>query len=316
MSAPIAVTAAPGALRPRFQGILWGELFNMAQQWITWVGVVIAIMPAVVYTLSLYTVQGLKADILTDPYQYLYIEMGRELAIIRVFIGFLLMVITILAVGLDYQQGTIRIVLARGVGRLQLLMAKLLAIVALALAVFVVYCALILLLNYVVLGQIAGSFHIFAVLDARFWHDTFVYLLTVLVSMGVTILMALAVTVLGRSLAFGMGVGLLFFPADNIGTVVMAQIYGFTHHDFWLKVPAYLLGPNLNAMPSLLVPPITVTVPGKAGALHMITQYAPSLGVAPSGAYDGTHALVVALVYALVFVLVAGVLIWRRDVME
>jgi ABC-2 type transport system permease protein len=46
-----------------------------------------------------------------------------------------------------------------------------------------------------------------------------VYVLTIATNMGVTILLAAAVSVLGRSLAFGLSAALVWFPVDNIGTV-------------------------------------------------------------------------------------------------
>ena len=52
----------------------------------------------------------------------------------RVFTSFFLLILTARVVGLEYQLGNIRVLLACGIGRLQLLFAKLLAVVVIALS--------------------------------------------------------------------------------------------------------------------------------------------------------------------------------------
>jgi hypothetical protein len=120
-------------------------------------------------------------------------------------------------------------------------------------------------------------------------------------SMGVTILLAMAVSVVGRSLSFGLGAALAWFPADNIGIVLFVLGYRVTHNDFWQNVTAYFLGPNLNVMPTVLLP---------------ANIQANSIGITPLVNVDGTHAVLVTLVYAVIFAVVAIVLTWRRDVKE
>jgi ABC-2 type transport system permease protein len=117
--------------------------------------------------------------------------------------------------------------------------------------------------------------------------------------MGVTMLLAVATTVLGRSLAVGLGVALVFFPADNIGTEVLFLLNRLTGSDFWLKLSAYLLGPNLNVMPGKTV-------------LNPVS----TIGTEPLVAVDGGHTLLIALIYAIIFAAIALFLTWRRDVQE
>ena len=74
-----------------------------------------------------------------------------------------------------------------------------------------------------------------------------------------------------------------------------------THSDFWKNISAYLLGPNFNVMPTVLIP----------------AQFkANSIGIPPLVDVDGTHTLLVTLGYAIIFAVVAVVLTWRRDVKE
>ena len=168
--------------------------------------------------------------------------------------------LTARAIGLDYQQGTIRIILARGVERTQLLGAKLFTVATASLVTLVALLVYLALLGTVFVGLTAGNLNALSMLSSSFWPDTWTYVLTILVSMAATLMMATAASVIGKSLSFGLSVGLLFFPADNIGATVSAILYSLTNNDFWLKISAYLLGPNLNVLPSVLLPLATRTV--------------------------------------------------------
>ena len=114
-------------------------------------------------------------------------------------------------------------------------------------------------------------------------------------------LMATAVSVLGRSLTFGLSLALAWFAVDNIGTIFLYLAYRLTHSDFWLNVTAYLLGPILNIMPKALITSKTEIT---------------TIGAQPYVTVDGAHTLWVTLVYAVIFAVVAIVLTWRRDVKE
>ncbi|GAC1613857.1 MAG: hypothetical protein NVS4B7_05560 [Ktedonobacteraceae bacterium] len=284
---------------PSFLGMLRGELFKISRQWTTWIMTVMLIgIIALPYIITL-TVPNAKDAINSTPLQFLTIRTQSNLAVLRAFSGFFLIILTARVIGLEYQLGTIRVILARGVGRLQLLLVKLITIVLVALVILVAGLLLNLALLYSLVFLLAGNVNAFNALTAAFWSDTWFYILTVMISMGVTILLTTAVTVLGRSLAFGLSVGLSWFAADNLGTVFMLLANRLTHNDFWLNVTAYFLGPNLNQMPTAL-----------------ISKQTFSIGAPPLVDVDGPHTLLVALVYALIFAVVAVVLTWRRDVKE
>jgi ABC-2 type transport system permease protein len=130
------------------------------------------------------------------------------------------------------------------------------------------------------------------------------------VNMGVTILLATAAAVVGRSVTFGLSAALVFFPIDNIAAVVMTLAFRITHNDFWLSATAYFLGPNLNIM----APALTSNRVESIGStpLYFVEQAGQAHGIL----VDGTHTLVVALVYAVIFAVTAIVLTWKRDVKE
>lgn len=297
---PILIpTAALHDATPSFFGIVGGELFKISRQWATWIMLVLLIgIISLPYLLTL-SLPNAKDNLLNGPVPFFYNRMEGALDILRAFIGIFLLVLTARLIGMEYQFGTIRILLARGVSRVQLLSAKLLTVSIIALLVL----ALGLILNAVffvlMVLLLTGNLDSLKALDASFWSDTRTFLMTVLISMGVTILLATAVSVLGRSLAVALSISLAWFPADNFATIFMLLANRLTHNDFWLNVTAYLLGPNLNVMPATFLQGRVVT-----------------LGTQPFVQVDTTHTLVVALVYAVIFAVVAFVLMWRRDVKE
>jgi ABC-2 type transport system permease protein len=127
-----------------------------------------------------------------------------------------------------------------------------------------------------------------------------VVLILAALSIGIAILLGSAAAIVGRSLAFGIGVAMSFFPADNLGTVILMLLQRITKQDLFANVTAYLLGPNLNVLPTLLDPSL---------------QLRPSLGT-PLVTVTAQHAELVIAVYAAVFAVGALVLVSRRDVLE
>ena len=193
---------------------------------------------------------------------------------------------------------------------MQLLFAKLLAIALIALGLLVFGLLLNYLLTVILVIGLTGNLDSFNALNSVFWSDARIYVLSIMLNMGVTILLATAAAVVGRSVTFGLSAALIFFPIDNIATIIMTLAYRITQNDFWLSTTAYFLGPNLNAMGSVLTN-------GRAESIGSAPLYAvdPS-GVAHGIQVDGTHTMVVALVYAAIFAITAIVLTWKRDVKE
>ncbi len=299
LTAPRAVGAV--RIRPSFFGMVRGELFKISRSWITWIlAVLLCGVITMPYLVSL-TLQG--AQLKEAPLFFLYRHAESGLAVVRVFGGAFMILVTARVFGIEYGYGTIRILLARGVGRLRLLGAKLLAVAVVA----VVMLALALLLNValmdlVVLG-LAGNLDPLKAITPQFWSDMRLYTLTVVISTVVVTLLAVGVTVVSRSLTVGLSVGMCWFLADNILSEILTFVSLLTHQDLWKNITAYLLGPNLNVMAQELVP-------------GFFGQPALTIGTRPAVSVDGTHTLVVTLVYGLVFLGATIVLLWRRDVTE
>jgi ABC-2 type transport system permease protein len=296
--------------KPSFFGTVRGEFFKIARQWTNWIMLVLLLGAIVLPFVIEMTAPHVKINIQTNPLHFYYNLLSITLSILRVFTGIFLLILTARTIGLEYQLGTIRILLSRGVGRLQLLFAKLLAVALIALGLLVFGLLLNYLLTVILVLGLTGNLDSFNALNSVFWSDARIYVLSIMVNMGVTILLATAAAVVGRSVTFGLSVALVFFPIDNIATLMMTLAYRITQNDFWLNTTAYFLGPNLNAMGSVLTS-------GRAESIGSTPLY----GVDPSGVahgiqVDGTHTVMVALIYAAIFAITAIVLTWKRDVKE
>ena len=295
--------------KPSFFGVVRGEFFKIARQWTNWIMLVLLLGVIVLPYIVQMTAPHAETNIQTNPLHFYYIRLSIGLSVLRVFTGIFLLILAARTVGLEYQLGTIRVLLSRGVGRLQLLFAKLLAVGVIALGLLVFGLLLDYLLTVILVAELTGNLNSFSALNAVFWSDARIFVLSIMLNMGVTILLATAAAVVGRSVTFGLSAALIFFPIDNIATIVMTLAYRITQNDFWLSSTAYLLGPNLNAM----APALTN---GRAESIGAIPLYGVIAGQAHGIQVDGTHTVVVALVYAAIFAITAIVLTWKRDVKE
>ena len=288
-----------------FWGVLRGEFFKVSRQISTWImGALLLGLIVFPYVVSLIGPgPTLKGALKEQPLPLLYSFMGTNFLVLRAFSGFFLIVLTSRLIGMEYSGGTIRVVLARGIGRVQLVLAKLLTVGAIAAAILVIGIALDALLTVLDVGIIAGNLDAFKSLNATFWSDTRLYIATIAISMVATILMAAAVTVVGRSLAFGLSVALSWFPADNIGTIFFILGYRVTGSTFWTLATGDLLGPNLNAMASGVLSPAS----SKAFQVHTFTPLVP---------VTGGHTILVTAIYCVIFAAVAIALTAMRDVHE
>ena len=301
--------------KPSFVGMTRGEIFKLLHFKLTWILLFLLLgiicLPYIGIALTPQT-----ANMLTfDPYAFLYQQMNGVLSVLRVFSGIVLIMLTARVMGLDYQYGTVRVLLSRGVGRMQLLSAKLAAMFLIASVILVSGLVVNYVLSLLLISSLPGGQSALNGLDSAFWIDTRIYIFTVALSMLATILMVTAAAVLGKSYAAGLAIGLGFFAVDNIGVGLLFLINQLTQNSFWLKLTTWLLGPNLNAMPTQLLAGHTITINRPYGP-PKVTLQAFSFGATPLDPVDGGHTLMVAALYIVFFLAVAYVLMARRDVQE
>jgi len=291
--------------KPSFWGLLRCELYKALRLRAMIIGAPLAFVPTALLIVYLFTSTIIHDNITHgNPGPFFEQVFSEVLTPLRVFTGMFLIVLTVYIFGQEYQNGTIRVILARGVGRMQFALTKLLAVIGIALGTLAIYLAIAFTMTYLAIISVNGGAQALRQLPATFGHDMLLYVASILISVEATILMAMAATIYGRSLAFGMGVALIYFPADNVAVRVFDIFARATHNPFWDHLTAYLLGPTLNAMPVELLT-------GEQTQSSILT-----VGDVPRVLYDGTHAVLVALIYSLAFAAISFVLMRLRDVHE
>lgn len=303
ITAPTSATQQLHTARPSFVGIVRGELFKVSRQISTWILGVLLLGAIGLPYLVLLASGRIKTEVKNDPMSALYSILGVDMMVLKVFGGALLIIVTARLIGMEYSSGTIRVILSRGVGRLQLLFGKLTAVAIIALGIVVATVLLDFLLAITLLLLSTGNLDLLKSATSAYWSDSFTYLVLALVSLGVTILMATAVTVVGHSLAFGVSVAMLWYPAETISILFLFLGYRLTNNDFWRLISGDFLGLNLNAMAGAILPP-------RAALAANINFQTPIVPV------TGGHTLLVTAIYAAIFAVVAIVLTARRDVKE
>lgn len=297
-----ATTAVPRMLptplsltpRPSFRGMVRAELRKLRRQRANWVllGLFVLLFAGVIVTEGFSTqARTLPPGRLLRLMTAVYIESTASV------VGVFLLIGAAHLVGMEYSAGTIRVLLSRGIGRLALLGAKLVALVlsglVLSLACVAVSAAGLLAL---VTGWHGGPAWLAGASSAD-WLGAGAGVLTLLASIAACTLLPVAAAVLGRSTAIAVGVAFFFFPADDIANVVLNLVAPAIHQSWPMHVSEYLLGVNLNALPGQAI-----------GVDAAIAGPVPALSI--------PHILAVTACWCAAFAAVAIGLVLRRDVTE
>jgi ABC-2 type transport system permease protein len=287
--------------RPSFSGAVRGEAIKVSRQLSFWLMLAAGFVLVGITVAAFSTIGNLPDTARTDPSGFARQMFDVYGTIFQIGSGIVLLIVGSRLIAMEYSSGTVRIAYARGVGRLQLLLAKmvLLAIIGVGLLVgwLLVVGSIVAALYANWTGGLAGLDK----LDTGLQQDFGYWLLAQGISMGVVILLAAAMAGLGRSLAFAMAASLAFFPVDNFLVGIMALTARATRHDSpWRNITEYLLGPNLNSLVKLIEP----------------DHGSPIAFAPPLNPIDGRHALLVIGAWALFFAVVAIGRAVRPDVLE
>jgi ABC-2 type transport system permease protein len=287
--------------RPSFFGAVRGEAIKVSRQLSFWLMLVAGFVLVGITVAAFSTIGNLPDTARTDPSGFARQMFDVYGTIFQIGSGIVLLIVGSRLIAMEYSSGTVRIAYARGVGRLQLLLAKmvLLAIIGVGLLVgwLLVVGSIVAALYANWTGGLAGLDK----LDTGLQQDFGYWLLAQGISMGVVILLAAAMAGLGRSLAFAMAASLAFFPVDNFLVGIMALTARATGHDSpWRNITEYLLGPNLNSLVKLIEP----------------DHGSPIAFAPPLNPIDGHHALLVIGAWAVLFAVIAIGRAVRPDVLE
>jgi ABC-type transport system involved in multi-copper enzyme maturation permease subunit len=288
-------------MRPSFFGTVRGEAIKVSRQLSFWLMLAGAFVLLGITVVGITTAGNIQDLAKADPNAFAFQMQNLYGTIFQIGSGILLLLIGSRLIAMEYSAGTVRIAYARGVGRLHLLLAKIVLLAVIAIVLLVGYLLVVGAITAALYASWTGGLAGLDKLSAAFWEDFRYWLLVQGMSMGVVILLAAAAAGLGRALAFAMAASLAFFPVDNFMVGIMALTARATRHDSpWRNITEYLLGPNLNVVLNLIEPDH-----------QSLTAFAP-----PLNSVDGTHALIVIGVWAAVFLTIAVVRTVRPDVLE
>jgi ABC-2 type transport system permease protein len=287
--------------RPSFFGAVRGEVLKVSRQLSFWLMLAGSFVLLAIITLAITSASNIQDQLKTDPTGWAFGARDVFGTIFQIGSGIFLLIIGSRLFAMEYSSGTIRIIYARGTGRLRLLLAKVLTLAIIGILLLAGYLVvaggILALLVNAWTGSLAPVQH----LPNEFWQDLGIWALVQGMSMAVAILLAAAAAGIGRSLAFAMAASLAFFPVDNFTVILEALGSRITKQAHpWLTISQYQLGPNLNSVLGLIEP----------------GHHARSAFASPLTPVDGTHALVVIGVFALAFAVIAAVRTVRPDVLE
>jgi len=215
-------------------------------------------------------------------------SLRTALGIVQTLALILMAILTASTIGIDYGAGTLRSVLAQGTGRWTYLTAKLITLALLA-AVGLAVSLGTVALSSVVAGDLAGGAPPAAGVSAATWSDAGVALWKAWLSILPYIALAAFVTVLARSSAAGMAIGLGYYFAEQLVIALFSGLFSW-----FQNVADFLLVRNISAWT------------GGTGA--------GGGGFGGGPLPDQTHAMVVLMVYTLALGTIAFWLFERRDV--
>lgn len=278
-----------------------GETVKVSRQLSFWLMLLGALVLLAIITLAITSAPSIKDQLKVDPSGWAYNARDIFGTIFQIGSGIFLLIVGSRLFGMEYSSGTIRVVLARGTGRLSFVLAKMLTLAVIGVCLLAGYAILAGAVIALLVDTWTGSLASLQNLPQQFWQDLGFWALVQGMSMGIVILMAAAAAGIGRSLAFAMAASLAFFPVDNFAVILLRLGSLITHQDHpWLDITKYELGPNLNIVLNLIEP----------------GHHARAAFAAPLMPIDGTHALLVIGAFALAFAVIAIGRAVRPDVLE
>jgi ABC-type transport system involved in multi-copper enzyme maturation permease subunit len=216
------------------------------------------------------------------------------------YFGVLLFVVLAGAlIGSEYSYSTLRLSLARGVGRGRLLAAQVVALALMALGL----TALMLIVSGLVglLGTAMGLSQATTPISAALVGELIAYWLALALNIFAYALIALWIGTLSRSVAGAIAGPLVFIVVEVVAADILTAIAAVSERDTVLnmiaQIPQYLLGVNVGAL---------ITLAGDG-------PYALTSGQAQ---VSGLHALIDCGVYCALFVGISYLALAHRDIVE
>ena len=249
--APPAPEAAPA--RAGLGPAVFAELSKLRRQRPTWLlaGIVYLLLGLVLFAFAQDPL--VASDVGHRPLAALEQMLPAIQFVFTAGVGLVMLTTGSRLVGIEYSLGTIRIILGRGAGRAQLVLAKLLATLLVGSTLLVGYCLLASVGLTLVTLHLTGSLTPMARLPAAGWRDLGLGVASCAISAAACAAVGVGLAAATRSLTAGMVLSILFFPLDNAMALAFRGLFQLDKLHLWQVLSAALLGPTLNRLPQALV---------------------------------------------------------------
>ena len=307
-----------GTSRPiSFAGMLRGEWLKYSRMQIMWWfsgGIaVLTLLRGLVLAPEAYFFHDAAsrapgASVPTSP-ALAYFIMQQAIAIVHDLSGFFIILVAVFMISREYQLGTIRVLLARGAGRLRLLGAKFLVLLLIGVASLVPFTMLITIMVVVASSTGLGNLDLLTNVPSYYWEDVGRFFLSILINLVVTALLATTLAVVGRTLAFGLSTALAYFFVENIVASILTGITSTTNNPLWYNISTFLLGVNLSQLGTALLP-------ARNTVALISTGSGGSAFISGTVTIDAAHALIVIALYTAGLAALTITILLRRDVTQ
>src|ERR1700687_2883568 len=125
--------------RPRFLGIVKGETLKVSRQLSFWLMLAGSFVLLAIIALAITSASNIQDQLKTDPTGWAYGARDVFGTIFQIGSGIFLLIVGSRLFAMEYSSGTIRIIYARGCGRLRLLLAKMLTLAIVGVALLAGY---------------------------------------------------------------------------------------------------------------------------------------------------------------------------------
>jgi ABC-type transport system involved in multi-copper enzyme maturation permease subunit len=249
---PLPALSGTRPARPTFNGALRGELYKVRRNRPTVVMTALALVFLTLIMLLFATLSQYHLSLTQHPVTAFYSILHPLELFFTAGAGIVMLLTGSRLLGMEYDLGTVRVLFSRGTGRQQLLAAKITALSIYALLLLVGIVALSALGTVVVVEHQTGSLSALQGLPIAAWENVGLAILSCAVSEFSCLLLSVALAALLRSVTAAMLLAMLFFPIDNTLSTALNQLTVITKSNVWKDVTAFLYGPNLNHLPTLL----------------------------------------------------------------
>ena len=111
-------------MRPRFFGTVRGEALKVSRQLSFWLMLAGSVVLLAIITLAITSASNIQDQLKSDPTAWAYSARDIFGTIFQIGSGIFLLIVGSRLFAMEYSSGTIRIIYARGTGRLRLLLGR------------------------------------------------------------------------------------------------------------------------------------------------------------------------------------------------